>query len=356
VKRLLLPLVALVVAATGCRALGGDVAATVDGHDITVDQVRQLAKDLPTPSGVALVKTSSNVLNGDEARQALYVWIRYEAIHHDFARRKGTVTSADRSSATQQLKSLKHLSKSNKARLLTLVAEESALARLLGTSASTPDVAEPTDTEVASRAQELIGQAPADQLQLECADAIAGPSTNADQVQALLDGGTSLTDAAAFSSLQYASPVTTAQLCVSLSHITEQLPAELQAPFQNAAVGQLVRANFSAQAGEQTLFFRRTGSRTLTATDSEVLDAARSQLEQEAQTKAQQAQTADQAQTSRAFDRIVRRADVEVDPRFGTFDAKRGVVPPRAPLGSTTTTTTVPSAASGGASPSASSS
>jgi hypothetical protein len=344
------------VATAGCKALGGDVVATVDGHDITIDQVRQLAKDLPSPSGAALVKTGPNVLDGDEARQALGIWIRYEAIHHDFGRRKATVTAADRTAATQQLTSLKHLSKENKARLLTLVAEESALARLIGTPSSTPDVPAPTDAEVAARARELISQAPPDQLQLECADAIAGPATNADQVQALLDGGTSLTDASAFSSLQYASPVTTAQLCVSLSHITEQLPTELQAPFQNTAVGKLGRANFTANAGQQTLFFRRTGSRTLTPTDSEVLDAARSQLQQEAQTKAQQAQTANQAETSKAFERIISRADVEVDPRFGSFDPRRGVVAPRAPLGSTTTTTTVPSAASSSSPPASSSS
>jgi hypothetical protein len=345
VKRLILPLVALVVAAGGCRALGGDVAATVDGHDITVDQVRQLARDLPSQSGAALVKTSGNVLNGDEARQALGLWIQFEAIHHEFVARKGTVTPADRSSATQQVASLKHMSRSNKARLLTLVAEKGAMDRLLGSAAATPDVPPPSDAEVASRARDLIDQLPADERQLECADAIAGPSSNGDQVQALLDGGTSLTDASAFSSLQYASPVSTAQLCVSLSHITEQLPPELQAPFQSAPVGKLTRANFSAEAGEQTLFFRRSGPRTLTATDSEVLDAARSQLEQEAQTKAQQAQTANQAQTAKEYARILRRSDVEVDPRFGSFDPGRGVVAPRAPRAVSTTTTSAPSGA-----------
>jgi hypothetical protein len=163
-------------------------------------------------------------------------------------------------------------------------------------------------------------------------------------VQALLDGGTEITDAAKFADLQYAPPSSTNPLCVSPA----QLPTELSGPYTSTKVGQLGRANFQGQTGEQTLFFVPTGQRTLTATDPEVVDAARQELEQAAQSAANEAQTANQAAIARAYRKILRETDVDVDPRFGRLAANGAVEAPITPLiPRSATTTTTPATAAG---------
>ena len=172
---------------------------------------------------------------------------------------------------------------------------------------------------------------PPEQLTLTCANAIAGPSTAADQVQALLDGGTDITDPAAFTELQYAPPTSASPLCASPA----QLPPELAEPFTSTPVGQLARADFAGQTGgavDSTLFFVPTGPRTLTAEDPDVVAAARQQLEQDAQSAATESQKATEAETTAAYEKIFRSTDIDVDPRFGSFDASGTIVAPIRPI------------------------
>jgi hypothetical protein len=295
--------------------------------------VRDLADALPSPDGQEPEPASTDeVLNGSQARGSLTQWIQLEALHAELERRGETPTPDERTQAKEQVDSLDGLSKDTSTRLTSLLASAIAMDRIIGSEAGpAPEVPEPTDEEIAAKAAELLATIPPDQLTLACSNAIAGPAAAADQVQALLDGGTDINDPAAFTALEYAPPSTTNPLCVSPS----QLPPELQEPYTSAPEGELARADFSSAGDgtlDQTLFFVPTGPRTLTAEDPDVVAAARQELEQAAQEEAAAAQQASQSELAEAYRKIFRSSDIEVDPRFGTFDPEGTVEPPIAPL------------------------
>jgi hypothetical protein len=311
VKRLLVPLVALVVVAAGCDALGDDVAATVAGRDITIGQVTDLmpiAAKLPSaPSATA---RGGDVIDGELARFALSLEIQGQVFSYELHRRKGTVTQADRSSIEQELTSnLPGLSAKGKQALVDLFAPVAALRRVLGADSSQADVDAAAAKIVAGLSQQ--------ERQQVCIVGIVGPQSGRAQAQAAVDAGAAITDAAAFEAAGFQAVTTGDPLCLTLTSVAPELAQALQ----STPTGSERTVDFTSSQGPATLFFRVTGQQQLTAQDPEV------------QQQAQQ-QVASQADPTAVI--TSSKAKVDVDPRFGRgYDPSKGIIAPLTPSGDT---------------------
>jgi hypothetical protein len=312
VKRLLITLVALVVISGGCDAVGGDdVAASVEGTDITVTMVQDLIPAVaklpsaPTPT----IDESDDLMDGGMARFALNVAIQGEIAEHELSALSGSVTQADRDSINEQLGSLEGLSAKEKDLLAELFAPLAALQRVLG--------AEVSDADVAAAAQEIVDQLPPEQRQQVCFVGVVGPATGKAQAQTLVDGGADVADAAAFAEagFQAASEGEGAPLCLSLTSVAPELSTALA----GTAVGAEGVADFASSQGDATVFFRVTGVQEVGVDDPAVQQQAEQQIAAQADPSALIAKS---------------DAQVDIDPRFGSaFTPAKGVLPPLAPVG-----------------------
>lgn len=320
-KRLVVTLVGLVavsVPLSGCNAFGDDVAASVNGRDITISQVRQLAKARAADS------VGPDSIEGTAGRGALAELIELNVYRDELKRRGGAATDADRSAAQSQVGELKGASSSLKAELSELYADRVAL---LAKLTPTPEVPEPTAEEIRATAEQLLKSVPADQLVVSCAVGVFGSTDGAAAVQKLVDGGTDVGDGEAFASTGFRSiGVDGAPYCGAVGE--PSIDAAIKGP-----IGVVKRVDVQSQQGPQTVFLRPTGTKTYTPDDPEVLAAAKSQLQEKAQQTAQQQQT--QLQAGQQL-KVMRRARVDVDPRFGTFDPREVVRPPDSPAAPST--------------------
>lgn len=297
----------------GCNAFGDDVAASVNGHDISINDVRELA------AARAQEASSDDTLDATAARGALAELIQLQVFRAELKRRGGAASASDRSTAEQLVGDLKGLRPGLKSELLALYADRSALLSKLEV---TNDVATPTPAEIRARAAELLSKVPAEQLTVPCALGVFGPTEDAEGVQVLVDGGTDVGDAAKFSAVGFR----------PIGANGEPYCGQVGEPRIDEAIGGPVgtvrRVDFQSQQGPQTVFLRPTGMKTYTADDPEVLAEAQSQLEQEAQQAAQLERNTLQVKQERE---IYARARIDVDPRFGTFDPVEIVAAPPAP-------------------------
>jgi hypothetical protein len=90
----------LLLSTTACNAFGDDVAATVEGHDISVDAVTTLARDPSFNQGQSA--GTKSVLAGDVGRSALTQLIQYQLIANELSRRGASVTTQDQDAIDQQ--------------------------------------------------------------------------------------------------------------------------------------------------------------------------------------------------------------------------------------------------------------
>lgn len=316
VKRPLVALVAITALSlplVGCNAFGDNVAATVGGSDITMSQVRGLAA---ARSEQAL---GEDTIDATAARGALAELIQLQAYRAELRRKDGSASPQHREEARQLVDGLAGVKGDLKAELMTLYADRAALLEMLSASVAAE---EPTDEEIRARAEEMIEGATPEQLVVPCAVGVFGPTDAAAGVQELVDGGADVGDGSAFESAGF-SPIGLdgAPFCGLVGN------PDIDDAVTNGAIGVVRRVDFQSQQGAQTVFLRPTGSKTYTAEDPEIVEAAISQLQQEAQLLAQ----ANQSKLQAAQDAdILRRARVHIDPRLGRFDPKDVV---RAPAG-----------------------
>jgi len=319
VKRLVPVPILIAVLLSACGTFGrGDVAATVNGKDITVTQVNELVVALTKAgdanaqsSGTATTTTIAATQNGDTARNSLQFLIRGAAAEALVSELGAKVTAADTQSAEQQVQGAK-LSSATKDSLVRGFAAEAAIVRRAA--------ADTNSRFIRKLRRDLLAQVPADQRDLVCADGLVGPTTAADQVRKLLGQGTKLTDVQAFSAAGYQGLSQSAtEFCISPS----TLPTELQTPFSTAAVGVLTSAAYTTQdqQGQSvsgTVFFVVTSRRTLTESDPQIASAVEQQLTKD---------------PSVLFDANKAKLHVTVDSRYGSgWTAAGGVQAPPAPL------------------------
>jgi len=317
VKRLVVTLVGLVavsVPLSGCNAFGDGVAASVNGRDITIGQVRELvearSKDSVTP----------DTIDGTAGRGALAELIQLNVYRDELKRRGGEASDSDRTDAKSMVGDLKGVSAALKAELTSLYADRAALLAKLSPALH---VAEPSDAEIRATAQQLIDRVPVDQRVVSCAVGVFGATSDAAAVQTLVDRGTDVGNGDAFASTGFRPiGVDGAPFCGETGE--PNLDAAIKGP-----AGVVKRVDVATQQGDQSVFLRPTGTKTYTADDPEVLAAAKAQLEQQAQQAAQEQQTSLQAGQQLA---VMKRARIDVDPRFGTFDPREIVRAPQSPV------------------------
>jgi hypothetical protein len=302
VKRLLLPLVALgvvLVGATSCSTVGSNVAATVGGKDISVDSVKALSAKLAPLEQKSVPKGA--LLDNTLARSALTEQVKLTVANQELSRRKASVTSADKQAASQLTQSYSSLPKTVQDEL----AASEALARVIATDSKSPEIAKLTR-------QVYDHVKPAQRAQI-CATAIVGPAAGGDAVQKLLDAGTSLTDPSAFTDAQFQVIGTNGRYCTNPA----QLPTELQKPWATAPKGVLQRVAFTSQGSDGSeqsgvMFFKVTGTNTLRPNDPAILQSVQQQIQQ---------------QPELVLPGVYAKADIHIDPRFGSgFNPSGGVV------------------------------
>lgn len=307
-KRFLFIVVAAVVLSgvtAGCDAFGDAVAATVNGHDITFEQVRLLAASREAEA------VSDDAIDGVAARGALAELIQLHAYRAELKRRDGVATAEDRDAAKQAVDALKGVTGSLKSELLTLYADRSALLRILESSI---EVDTPSEDQIRARAEEIIRGATPEQLVVSCAVGVYGPADAAADVQKLIDDGADVGNPDAFTATGYA-PISPRgdPFCGGVGN------PDIDDAISKGAIGVVRRVDFDSQQGAQTVFLRPTGTKTYTPEDPDILAAAESQLQQEATLAARANQAGRQAAQSAE---IMRRARVEIDPRIGVFDPR----------------------------------
>lgn len=303
VKRLVvLCVAALGLMATGC-ALSNDVAASVNGKKITVDQVVEFSKEIQADlaskaaAGAATVPpTTTDIgVNADPARLALGVLFASSLSSEALGQWKVPV---DEAAIDQQLAKVEGTPTPTQRLFARLTAAENQLLQGL------PDH---WDTPLGQRFLTLKSRP-------TCVEGVAGAADQKDAIQKLLDGGASLTDATAFAGAG-ASPLgqQANQFCFSSP---EELPKELQEPWSMPASPVIKNVEFvPPRSGKLVVFFRTLGATTKNVSDPAFRDSV----------KPSQADTI-----------VLRLAAIDVlnaslDPRFGTFDPSTGVAAPASP-------------------------
>ncbi len=294
---------ALGLVASGCDALGNDVAASVNGKKITVDQVVEFAKeiqaDLDNSAAQGATKAPSATtevgVNADPARRALGVLFASSLSTEALGQWKVPI---DESAIQQQLAQLKGTPTPTQRLIARLTAAENQLLQGL------PDH---WDTPLGQRFLTLKSTT-------TCVEGIAGAADQKEAIQKLIDGGASLTDPNAFTGAG-ANPLGPQgnQFCFSSP---EEIPKELQAPWSKPASPEVKNVEFeSPRGGKVIIFFRTLGATTKNISDPAFRDSV----------KPAQSDTI-----------LLRRVAIDVlnasiDPRFGSFDPSTGVSAPTSP-------------------------
>ncbi|CAN5527085.1 hypothetical protein BH10ACT1_BH10ACT1_30310 [soil metagenome] len=340
--------VALLVVATATACNGGPVgrtpAATVNGHDITLDQVRDLmdaqqrfytgqkkqaaaGADTSALDGLLgdLSGTGSGTLGTKGAAAALSQLITYQAVIDDLARDGVKVTAADRKTVrdgiVQQVGSEAELKKLDKEFVdFTIKTQAATLALQKQVEKTQP--AEDREKQVQALYDQTKTATPLC-LNLILAKDAAAATEALDRVK----GGE---DFAAVAQELSQDPTTAAQGgfagCATPETATQTFPTD----FTDVAVGDLL-GPITVENGPVVI--------QVDSITGPELEQVRSQIEAQLD---QEGSATDAAVTAR-IDKLLSRADVHVDERYGTWDAKTAaVVPPTDPGASSTASTTAP--------------
>jgi hypothetical protein len=170
----------LLLSTVACDPFGDDVAATVEGHDISADSVTTLAHDPAFNRGQSAGTTS--VLVGSVGRDALTLLIQFQLSANELQRRGESVTAEDRSTVDQtyQLGSL-----GPKARAIVTegLVEQAALTRVLKT----------IDPSSPAEQAELYARAPS-YHSVRCIEGLVAPTAGEAEIAAALKSGQSISD------------------------------------------------------------------------------------------------------------------------------------------------------------------
>ena len=294
----------------GCSTFENGSAATVDGKSIPITTVDALTTAVNTAKGGP--KNPSNAtLNGDDGRSALGILIQFAVAEQALAGLHESPTADELQAADQQLQQLK-LTGKNRDLVKTGLASQSALDRAITDHWATPLGRKVLDDIYASQPN----------WEQVCATGIVGSADKRADVQKLIDGGAKLTDGAAFQAAGFQALSATGEFCTT----ADGVPADLAAGFADTATTGVQAIEFKNQSGQTgVVFFIAGGRRTVKRGDRALEDVA-----------AQAISSAAQSGRSPVMAAAIRRSTIAVDPRFGSYDPKKGIVPPIAP------TTTVP--------------
>lgn len=322
----LLALAALLLAACGTGPVGPRPAATVDGKEIGVDKVtslleaqkRYLESQLDNPDvdrdqvAAALAGVGGageGTFNMAEASTALQAWINYQITVSQVEAKGGEITDADRQSA--------------QAELAAQIGGEEAMADVdeellefsIDSAAATKAfqrLATISDEDRESRIQELFVSTAAERPL--CLSIIVS-ETEEDSAAALarVEGGEDFATVAAETS---ADPQTAANGgfsgCASPERAAEAFGGDYSTAAQGDTVGPIAQETGS---GEIFLLVR------ITSTTGPTMDQLRAELEQQVDAEVGNSSAEELLQLRLS-------ADVQVDPRFGTWNAETGAVTP----------------------------
>jgi len=334
-------LLLVAAAITACDA-GVAPAATVNGHAISAASVRddlsaevaaakkaaQPGQPAQTPqvrgqgdgtfkTSVAVGKVSSRILD--------------ELLREELRRRRIEPTGADRTEAAKQLCGgtagcLDSYPSSYKNFITGFGARYIAFSRTVRSSAPAPQAKSQTQLEADAQAQydQALAQQP-DQLNQVCyVVALVPDAATGETLKATVTAGADFaTVAAAIPGVQ----VNATPRCVPQS-------SEPQ-PLANVAPGALI-GPLADQSGQVVVQVTKRGQATFADIKDQLVQSLRQQDRSQVQQQAGQAQQQD---VQRALVKVAAKADVTVDPKFGTWDPKRlDVVAPKVPKGVTVTT------------------
>ena len=323
-RRLLCALLVVVISTGACGVAKDDVAAVVNGREISVRSVNRLAANVEADPQLAQSLLSgsnppSGTIAGDAARLALNLLVRQDLINAALSDHHGTVTEADRTNATDQAKSY---SAGFRPFAEEILAVNAALARI-----ASKDLPSPTLREVAdfyNKNQDRFASE-------TCFDALSVTAAGAAAAQKALGSGTS---AAAYLAAHRdtTSPADSSGLNVCLSAADVANNQQLQSLAQQldgVAIGGLV----PLQQNDGSALFLVITKRTITP-----LTATLSQ--QIADYLKSQDTAAASAEVDKEVTALEGKATVSIDPRYGTWQpgSSELIAAPPTPTGRTTTT------------------
>jgi hypothetical protein len=348
VKRLAAISAALVLAGTlsACGIASDDIAATVAGKEISTADVARLARtDVVGQQAQAagLVSATPGTTGGSRQRAALSILVQ-TAIFEDAVRsRGGKITGADTAAAESQLSQFeqqqsqqggKPLSASTRKMLKDYVAAQTAIVRLLELDA---DVPTPTDADIAQYFEDHKDQF---DVVLTCVDGFAVTADKSAAAQEAIDGGA---DAATV----LATPELAAQSlsqqggeqCIAPGQVQNEDLARLVEETPVGTWRSAVVPDESGQTSGTAVFIRANSRAAASPSTPSVAQEISQAIQQEAQQKAQAAAT-------RKTLTVFKAAEVDIDPRYGTWDPSQpnDIQAPTAPALSArdATTTTTP--------------
>lgn len=324
-KRLLaLPLAALLFTAS-CGIAEDDTAASVFGKDISVKEVDELArtdfvKSRLESTGAGLVSSTNGTTGSESRRFALNLLVQTVAMEEAVERRGGEITSEDLATAddaleaaeqqAQQAGSSESLEPTVKALFRRNVAAESALRRMNGADESG---AAPSDADIEAYFEEH-----ADEFgEVTCVDGFAVPEAQAGAAQVAVDRGDDVSAVLADSALGAQSLSQTGEeVCVGPEEIAEPVLAEL---VNTGAIGVWGTGSLEGPTGMLTVFVLPSFRGPATPE----LPSIRAQIE----TAIQEAAAAElQADLTEYIASSWDSPDIEIDPRYGSWDRSVGNV------------------------------
>lgn len=323
-RRLLCSLLVVVVSAGACGVVKDDVAAVVNGREISVRSVNELAAHVEADPQLAqsLLAGSnppSGTIAGDAARMALNLLVREDLITVALRSHDGTVTEADRTSAADQAKGYSTGFRPFAERIL---AANVALARV-----ATKDLPTPTLREVADFYSKNKDRFAAE----TCFDALRVTADGAADAQKALGSGTSAAKyLAGHGQTTAAADSSGLNVCLSAEDIAgnQQLQGIVQ-QLDGVDIGGVV----PLQQNDGSAVFLVITKRTITP-----LTPALS--EQIAEYLKSQNTAAASAQVDKELTVLEGKATVSIDPRYGTWapGSEELIAAPPVPTGRTTTT------------------
>jgi hypothetical protein len=303
--------VLLVAATTGCDAVG-PTAATVDGHDIRANDVMELMSDRAALPGdqTGLKGSGRGTYTTRAFADTLDRLIYFDVLKRELARRHLKVSSAVRAKARATLASTAgvdatKLGKKLRDFVIEFDSVEQVLQAQLGKGETTQQ------QQARTRYDQILATTPDQLTQLCVTGAVFGSAADAATAKVRAVSGASL--AAATQGLQVSQLVDQEQ-CGS----TQQLPAEVASAKVGTYVGPI-----QAQQGAVLLHLDRKRIQPF--------DEVKDQL-------IQSIPAAGSAKLQARVTRLVSKADVHVDPRYGRWNHRAGRVDP--PIGAAPAPTT----------------
>ena len=300
---------------SGCDALGDDVAARVDGREITIEQVESLAKVLNDGRSVV----EGGRLDGTEGRRALTGLVQLAVARSALRALGEEVTSADTAIADQQMQSFASAPESVKKVLRSGFAATAALDRV---------IPQHWDTKLGRATLDEIHDRSSQRAAELCISGWIGSTGSEAEALALVQGATSdPTQQLAELGFQPLGGTST-QFCHPVDQL-DQLPPGLGEAFDVPASDRYRAVQYDdPQAGPASVIFRPLGRQQTPERNSPEFKAF---AEQTVAALLQQGG----GLTARVAMGI---ANVDIDSRFGSgLDADFAIQAPTAPPSSTTT-------------------